>query len=301
MAPRELLAPRYRLPAAFVNFSLLFPPVTVSSLMTPERVVSPEIVPIIDSPPGPLLQPRISCTLPRTIGLARHSRAFLLSEFLLFFFGVPLALFFHLASKLPPLPILWVVAIYCFVVLWRDPAFDRRQLWNPAPLHQQLPQILALFAVGVAIVSLLVRLYAPDLFLILLRTHPRAWAAILVAYPIFSVYPQGLIYRVFFFHRYGPLFNANAPSAKAVAAMDWELAPNSRAWLMIFASAATFALMHILFHNWIALALTFPGGILFARRYLDTRSLCVSSLEHALYGCFLFTIGLGQYFYVGVV
>jgi hypothetical protein len=27
----------------------------------------------------------------------------------------------------------------------------------------------------------------------------------------------------------------------------------------------------------------------------------VSSIEHALYGCFLFTIGLGQFFYVRVV
>jgi uncharacterized protein len=59
--------------------------------------------------------------------------------------------------------------------------------------------------------------------------------------------------------------------------------------------------MHILFHNWIALALTFPGGILFALRYCNTRSLAVSSLEHALYGCFLFTIGLGQFFYVRAV
>jgi membrane protease YdiL (CAAX protease family) len=109
---------------------------------------------------------------------------------------------------------------------------------------------------------------------------------IIAAYPIFSVYPQGLIYRAFFFHRYHSLLR---------------LDPAARDWLMILLSAATFALMHILFHNWIALALTFPGGILFARRYIDTRSLCVSSLEHALYGCFLFTIGLGQYFYVRVV
>jgi membrane protease YdiL (CAAX protease family) len=108
----------------------------------------------------------------------------------------------------------------------------------------------------------------------------------MVGYPLFSVYPQGLIYRAFFFHRYRPLLR---------------VAPQTRSWILILVSAATFALMHILFHNWIALALTFPGGILFALRYCNTRSLCVSSLEHALYGCFLFTIGLGQFFYVKVV
>jgi membrane protease YdiL (CAAX protease family) len=109
----------------------------------------------------------------------------------------------------------------------------------------------------------------------------------MAGYPLFSVYPQGLIYRAFFFHRYRPLVEACAPLV--------------RAWLLIVVSGATFALMHILFHNWIAVALTFPGGILFAVRYCNTRSLAVSSIEHALYGCFLFTIGLGQFFYVRVV
>jgi membrane protease YdiL (CAAX protease family) len=172
-------------------------------------------------------------------------------------------------------------------MLLRDAAFDRRQLWNAGSLRQQLPQILGLFLTGAAVVTVLVRQYAPDLFLILVRTHPRVWAFIMVGYPLISVYPQGLIYRAFFFHRYRPL----------VESFD----PLVRSWLMIVVSAATFALMHILFHNWIAVALTFPGGILFALRYCNTRSLAVSSLEHALYGCFLFTVGLGQFFYVRVV
>jgi membrane protease YdiL (CAAX protease family) len=242
--------------------------------MTPDRALAPEI-------PQPS-----QVTLPHLENIARHSRAFLLCEFLALFIGLPVALFFGLASSLPPLPVLWVAAAYCLVVLLRDPAFDRRRLWNAAPLRQQLPQILALFAAGVTVVSILVHQYAPDLFLVLLRTHPRLWAFIMVGYPLFSVYPQGLIYRAFFFHRYRPLL---------------QVAPATRSWILIFVSAATFSLMHILFHNWIALALTFPGGILFAVRYCNTRSLCVSSLEHALYGCFLFTIGLGQFFYVKVV
>ena len=136
------------------------------------------------------------------------------------------------------------------------------------------------------VVSILVHQYAPQLFLVLLRRRPWLWAAIMVGYPLFSVYPQGLIYRAFFFHRYRRLFALN---------------PMAQSRIMILLSAATFALMHIVFHNWIALALTFPGGILFAVRHRNTRSLCVSSLEHALYGCFLFTVGLGQFFYVRVV
>ncbi|WP_234730087.1 hypothetical protein [Acidocella facilis] len=46
-------------------------------------------------------------------------------------------------------------------------------------------------------------------------------------------------------------------------------------------------------------ALTLAGGWLFARSYAATRSLTFSGVEHALYGCLVFTIGLGQYFYTG--
>jgi len=191
------------------------------------------------------------------------------------------------------MPLLWAVALYCLIALLRDPTFDRHQLWNAAPLRRQLPQILALFVTGAVIVTLLIRLYAPSMLFGLLHTHPRLWAFIMVGYPLFSVYPQGLIYRAFFFHRYRPLLE------RGFSGMA--LNPLTRSSIMILVSAATFALMHILFHNWVALALTFPGGILFALRYCNTGSLAVSSLEHALYGCFLFTIGLGQFFYVQAV
>lgn len=254
----------------------------VLSRVTPERALTQ--VPATEPAVDPL---RLHIAVPSLPASSNARRLFLAAEFLLLFLGVPVALYFHLADGVPPLPILWVIAAWCLAVLLRDPTFDRRRLWNTGPLREQLPQILGLFLIGAAIVTVLVRQYAPDLFLILVRTHPGAWAMILLAYPIFSVYPQGLIYRAFLFHRYRPLVEACAPLV--------------RSWLLIVASATTFALMHILFHNWIAVALTFPGGILFATRYCNTRSLAVSSLEHALYGCFLFTIGLGQFFYVRVV
>jgi uncharacterized protein len=103
----------------------------------------------------------------------------------------------------------------------------------------------------------------------------------MVAYPVLSVYPQGILYRAFFFQRYAALFPGK--------------------WAMIVASAAAFAFLHIIFRNWLAVALTFAGGLLFAARYAETDSLFTSSFEHALYGCWLFTIGLGQYFYHGTI
>ncbi|MGA7522253.1 MAG: CPBP family intramembrane glutamic endopeptidase [Acidobacteriaceae bacterium] len=216
----------------------------------------------------------------------RSSRVFLASEFLLLFVALPLVFGLRLINHVPPMPILWAVASYCLVALLRDPTFDRRQLWNAAPLRRQLLPILGLFCAGAVVLTVLVRVYAPQLFLALPRTHPGFWALVLVLYPMLSVYPQALVYRAFLFHRYRPLLS---------------VAPRTEAWVLIVVSAATFALMHLVFRNWVAIALTFPGGILFARRYLDTRSLCVSWFEHALYGCLLFTIGLGPYFYVRFV
>ncbi|MGP8174446.1 MAG: hypothetical protein ACLP7O_07850 [Terracidiphilus sp.] len=59
--------------------------------------------------------------------------------------------------------------------------------------------------------------------------------------------------------------------------------------------------LHIVFRNRLAVALTFGGGMLFAARYAQTGSLATSCFEDSLYGCWLFTVGLGQYFYHGTM
>jgi hypothetical protein len=70
---------------------------------------------------------------------------------------------------------------------------------------------------------------------------------------------------------------------------------------MIVAGAAGFAFMHVIFRNWVAVPLTFAGGLLFAVRDAETGSLATSSFEHALYRCWLFTVGLGRFFYHGTI
>jgi hypothetical protein len=55
--------------------------------------------------------------------------------------------------------------------------------------------------------------------------------------------------------------------------------------------------MHVIFENWIAPVLTLLGGLLFPWTYARTRSALVASVQHALFGCYLFTIGLGWFFY----
>ena len=104
--------------------------------------------------------------------------------------------------------------------------------------------------------------------------NPKLWVFILFFYSVFSVYPQELIYRTFFFQRYESLFKNK--------------------WLFIFVNAALFSLAHIFFRNTLVMFLTFIGGILFALTFKKTKSTLLVSIEHALYGCWLFTVGMGS-------
>lgn len=100
------------------------------------------------------------------------------------------------------------------------------------------------------------------------------WSIILFVYSVFSVYPQELIFRTFFFQRYQGLFSNNN--------------------LFIFVNAIVFSLAHIFYRNTLVLVITFLGGILFALTFNRTRSTIMVSIEHAIYGCWLFTVGMGD-------
>jgi hypothetical protein len=207
-------------------------------------------------------------------------RIVLILEFLLIFLAMPLAYRF-LPLRIPALPLLWAVAGYAGWQLLRDPRFNRTHLWNAGALPAHLGSLLALFIFVALLLWLAVRWFAPHLLWSFVRQHPAFWAVVMVAYPVLSVYPQGLLYRAFFFERYRFLFPGR--------------------WEMIVASAVAFAFLHIIFRNPIAPAFTLVGGLLFAFRYEQTGSLAASCLEHALYGCWLFTVGLGSYFYHGTI
>jgi hypothetical protein len=66
---------------------------------------------------------------------------------------------------------------------------------------------------------------------------------------------------------------------------------------MVVTNAVAFAWMHVVFDNYIAVGLSMLGGLLFARTYQLTGSLRLVCLEHALYGCLIFTLGAGHLFF----
>ena len=177
------------------------------------------------------------------------SQTYLLLELITIYLILPAMI--YIWSPHPLLPFLWFIAFICGVMLFKDKSFKKNDLTAPESLFS------------------------------LIKINPLLWLLVMLLYPILSVYPQELIYRGFFFHRYSNLIRN--PS------------------LSIGLNALLFGYMHIIFHNWIAVILTLVGGLYFAILYQRSHSVLFVSIVHAIYGNLLFTLGLGQYFYHGSI
>lgn len=194
---------------------------------------------------------------------------------------LPSALFYYMPNGLL-LPILWAVAIYCGVVHRALTPASERVDWNArAVTREALTPILIRFAISAALLTLLTWMLKPELLFGFVRTNPGFWLVVMVFYPLLSAGPQEIIFRQFFFERYATFFNGRA--------------------FMVTASGVAFAFAHIFFHNWVAPLLCLIGGVMFAGTYARHKSLLLVTIEHALYGCFIFTLGLGRYFYHGAI
>ena len=161
------------------------------------------------------------------------------------------------------------------VALRLDPTFPRGHTWRVASRSETV-RVLVRTALACAAVLALTALLSPRPLFALPRERPVAWVLIMVLYPI-SAWAQELAYRTFFFHRYGALF--------------------ATARTRVLASAALFGWAHVAVNNWLAVGLATVMGLLIASTFERTRSTWLVSLEHALYGDFVFTLGLGPLFY----
>ena len=208
-----------------------------------------------------------------------QSRFYLICELLGIFVIIPVIIYLFL--PLPILPILWMISFLSLWAIFKDKTFDRDSLWRASALKQNYKSMLKQFIIIAAVMTALIYLFIPDHLFSLIKKDPLLWGLIMILYPIISVYPQELLYRTFFFHRYKMLFNRRSQ--------------------MITVNALLFGYMHIIFQNWIAVGLTVLGGLLFASLYERTRSTLFVSVAHALYGELIFTAGLGTYFYAGTL
>ncbi|QGY41593.1 CPBP family intramembrane metalloprotease [Pseudodesulfovibrio cashew] len=206
-----------------------------------------------------------------------NGKGYLWGELLTLFGVVPLVYFLS-PVHLPKIPLLLVFFFGCLFALRRSESFDQRELLHPLRGHGESIKWIVARAALVAVLCLgVVALLEPALLFGFPRTRPWLWLMVMVLYPLLSAYPQELIYRAFFFHRYRAILPSEAG--------------------LVWASTLAFAFLHVIFGNWVAVGLTIPAGYLFSRTYVRTGSLFLASIEHALYGCIIFTTGLGRYFY----
>ncbi len=201
-----------------------------------------------------------------------HSRIYKSLELFLLFILLPISftLSFPIAIKIG-------IAVCCFVyVLYflkkaghLKMKLPKREAWKP------FWKSIAIQCFSIVIITILyVNWIAPKALFYVVLNNTSLWVFILIVYAFLSVFPQELIYRTFFFERYRSLF--------------------SNQWLFIFINAIVFSIAHIFFQNVLVQVLTFIGGLLFAYTYYKTKSTLLVSIEHAVYGNWLFTVGMGE-------
>src|ERR1700693_1204450 len=116
------------------------------------------------------------------------STVWLWSELLLIYLAVPVLMYERILPNWT-IPFLLVAAIWALVVLRKDATFEQRGLVGLAqiqaefwwPLLRDVP-LLVLLGIGV-------RLFAPEMLFSLYRQSHVWWLAVVLFYPIFSVYP----------------------------------------------------------------------------------------------------------------
>lgn len=209
-------------------------------------------------------------------------RLWLICEFLLIFGALPVVVHVAVHTWRWPLfyvlpPVLLGLILY---LLWDDTFKLARELAKGFSFFEFI-SILALFLVAGGCVAAYVAQEMPGKFLAFPKSRPEVWTKVMIAYPLLSVLAQELVFRTFFFHRYGPLFGR------------WRL-------VAILVNGLVFGWAHIVFRNPVAVVATTVMGVVFAYRYTETRSLWAVFLEHTLWGWLVFTVGLGGYFFTGV-
>tara|TARA_R110002073_G_scaffold83987_2_gene200080 strand:- start:5204 stop:5830 length:627 start_codon:yes stop_codon:yes gene_type:complete len=200
------------------------------------------------------------------------SALYKLSEFFIIFIGIPVVFTFHF-NAWAKLSIGIIGFIYIIVMLLRVEKLQLKIMpnlnWKPFFKELFLKFLLIAFTT-----FLFVFFTEKEALFNVVINKPKLWVLILFIYSLFSVYPQELMYRTFFFQRYKELI--------------------SNKTLSIFINATVFSLGHIFFRNTLVLVLTFFGGLLFAITYSKTKSTFLVSIEHAIYGSWLFTVGMGD-------
>ncbi len=223
-----------------------------------------------------------------SIKITAPPAAWLAIEFVTLYIGTPLVFQVVLSLGTPSsflitfglIPLVATFGLMATAYLIRSPEYANSALWDVKSAISQLPRMLLIFLFLGTALFFFVYTKCPQFLFYCPRSHHQIWLTTLWSYPILGVYPQEIIYRGFLFHRYQRLF------------------PEPRH--LIIVSAVVFSFGHIIYHHPYSMLFTLVGGYLFGYTYWKSQSLLAAAFEHALYGCFLYTIGLGRFFFIGI-
>ena len=198
-------------------------------------------------------------------------------EFTLLFFGVPLVIYSDPAFIHPSMLILPLL-LFIFLILRYTTDFRFSELVR---LKVGKPDLLRNSAILLACMLLMLAylvLFEPDRLFDLIKGNFVVWLILCIFYPVFSAYGQEIIYRTFLFKRYGRLFGSTR--------------------LTVIASAISFSFLHIVYYSPISIILTLIAGFYLARVYSRTQSVLFTAILHGILGIMVFTLGLGEYFWL---
>jgi uncharacterized protein len=209
----------------------------------------------------------------------KTKRIFLIAEFVMLFILLPLLLF-AMGTRLSIYLTLWGAGLYALVMLWRAPDFSWRKLWHgDGWVEADKRKALIRFIVLAILLAALTLYMLPQRFMTFPAQRFPLWCAVMVLYPLLSIVPQELFFRSFYFTRYSGIVTERL--------------------LGILINGLLFGFSHIVLNNWIAPSFCVIGGMIFAHSYRQHRSLKWAVIEHTLYGNWVFTVGIGWYFFTG--
>ncbi len=199
------------------------------------------------------------------------SKKHLSIELLLLFVIYPISLSLHAISTCIKLSSTLLILCYLIFVSYQFKLFKRYKTHKP--IHFWRTTLYKLILIALSSGLYVCYLDKASLFKPVL-TQPKVWIQFVLIYSFLSVVPQEFIYRSFYFRRYQPLFKHQ--------------------FIFLMLNIIVFSLAHILFKSGFILGITLIGGALFTYTYQKTKSILWVSIEHAIYGSWLFTIGMGK-------
>ncbi|MBF0103388.1 MAG: CPBP family intramembrane metalloprotease [Desulfobacterales bacterium] len=216
------------------------------------------------------------------LSLAERKKVFLGIECATLFVFLPILMYIYrhdIAFKL--IPLLVIASVLCCAYLLKNNELVLHKLLYSNRVHDHLKQIIVSFLPIALLMTIFTYFFVNNRFFVFPIAKPGACWMFILIYPILSALPQEIIFKSFFFHRYRSLF----PTDKAI----------------IIFNGLCFGLAHLWYANMIAPVISAFGGMLLAYRYLKTNSLLMVSIEHSIWGIFIYCIGLGWYFYSGSI